>query len=183
MRTRAQIVGCLRPSRACRRGWAPACETPVGRGRFFLISVHMSARSGMTEKPRKTTKPQLALAIAQGDSVTAWPCTICRANMTHRPGPGLGNASGKSEDSLTSQPETAMLRHARSTAQGYETSTRPCHCAGRLRHRVGWQETCAQPNGLRGSSPCIRSDDAIDQGAPCNERVPGFSSRSSRPWR
>jgi hypothetical protein len=63
----------------------------------------------MIEEPRKNTKPQLALAIAKGNSVTAWPCTKYRANMTHRPGLGLGNASGKSEDSLTSLPETAIF--------------------------------------------------------------------------
>jgi hypothetical protein len=29
----------------------------------------------MTDEPRKNTKPQLALAIAPGDSVAAWACT------------------------------------------------------------------------------------------------------------
>jgi hypothetical protein len=53
-------------------GFGPGLRNTGGKRRFFFISVRVSARSQMTEEPPKNTKPQLTLAIAQGNSVTAW---------------------------------------------------------------------------------------------------------------
>jgi hypothetical protein len=73
------------------RGWETASEKRPG----IFISVRLGAKSATPEEPRNNTKIQLARAIAQGDSVTEWPCTKSvpsRTAFKWAKDPGVGKA-------------------------------------------------------------------------------------------